>query len=121
MKKFLVVDDEPPVRKLLQEMLEEDAHEVVIAADAAEALALFDAQRFDAVFSDIGMPGMDGWELARILRERDETIPLALITGWGEIIGEEERAAARVNWVVTKPFSITQIAQIAEEVPERVK
>ena len=119
MTKFLVVDDEPPVRRLLQEMLEDEGHEVVIAGGGEEALALFDEQTFDAVFTDIGMPGMDGWELARELRARNEHLPLAVITGWGEIISDQARAAAQVNWILTKPFSLDQIADIAAQVTVR--
>jgi CheY-like chemotaxis protein len=119
MTKILVVDDEPPVRKLLQEMLEVEGHEVIIASGGAEALRLFDGQTFDAVFTDIGMSGMDGWELARQLRARDEKLPLAVITGWGEIISDQARAAAQVDWVLTKPFSLDQIADIAAEVTQR--
>lgn len=119
MTKILVVDDEPPVRKLLQEMLEVEGHEVIIASGGAEALALFDKQTFDAVFTDIGMSGMDGWELARQLRARDERLPLAVITGWGEIISDQARMAAQVDWVLTKPFSLDQIADIAAEATQR--
>ena len=56
--------------------------QAIAASSGAEALALFEAGNFDAVFTDIGMPGMSGWELARTIRERDTQLPLAVITGW---------------------------------------
>jgi signal transduction histidine kinase/ActR/RegA family two-component response regulator len=114
--KILVVDDEEAVRELLCEILEDAGCETAQAASGREALALFDAGRFDAVFTDIGMPGMSGWELARAVRERDADIPLAVITGWGEAVGDSQREAARVNWLMTKPFSMAQIVEIGEEV-----
>jgi CheY-like chemotaxis protein len=116
MAKILVVDDEEPVRQLLCEILEDAGCETAQAASGREALLLFDAERFDAVFTDIGMPGMSGWELARLTRERDARLPLAVFTGWGEAVSDSQKEAARVNWLVSKPFSMAQIVEIAEEV-----
>jgi len=62
---------------------------------------------------------MSGWELARAIRERDEDIPLAVITGWGEAVSSNEQETARVDWVVTKPFSIDRISELAVEVARR--
>jgi CheY-like chemotaxis protein len=78
--KFLVVDDEEAVRDLLRDILEKEGHEVTIAANGREALALFSEAHYAAVLMDVGLPGMSGWELARAVRERDERIPLAVIT-----------------------------------------
>jgi CheY-like chemotaxis protein len=55
------------------------------------------------------MPWMSGWELARLIRERNPEIPLAVLSGWGEAIGSEEKEAAQINWIVSKPFLIEQI------------
>jgi CheY-like chemotaxis protein len=114
--KILVVDDEDPVRELLCEILEEEGCLTARASGGAEALVLFDAETFDAVFTDIGMPGMSGWELSHAVRERDPDIPLAVITGWGEAVSDADRVAARVNWVLTKPFTLAQITQITSKV-----
>jgi signal transduction histidine kinase/CheY-like chemotaxis protein len=116
MVKVLVVDDEEAVRQLLCEILEDAGCEAAQAASGREALALFDAGRFDAVFTDIGMPGMSGWELAHAVRERDPDVPLAVITGWGETVGDSQREQARVNWLMSKPFSMAQIIQVCDEV-----
>ena len=64
---------------------------------------------------------MSGWELSRAIREIDSQIPLAVITGWGEIVSREEKAAGEVDWVLTKPFSMADILQLAEEVTSRKK
>jgi signal transduction histidine kinase/FixJ family two-component response regulator len=119
--KILVVDDEEPVRRLLCEILGEAGCEVVQAGSGRDALALFEAGRFDAVFTDIGMPGMSGWELARTLRERDPAIPLAVITGWGETVSSTQKDEARVEWLISKPFSMAQIVQLGGEIAERRK
>jgi signal transduction histidine kinase/ActR/RegA family two-component response regulator len=116
--RILVVDDEDAVREILCDILAEEGYATAQARGGAEALALLDAGDFDAVFTDIGMPGMSGWELARAVRARDASIPLAVITGWGEAVSAGDKAAARVNWVLAKPFTMTQINQIAEEVAQ---
>ena len=121
MTTILVVDDEARVRNLLKEILEESGYEVQVASDALEGLNLFKNNAFDAVFTDIGMPGMSGWELSRAIREINGQIPLALITGWGQIVSSEEKAAAEIDWVLTKPFSMADILQLAEEVTRRKK
>jgi signal transduction histidine kinase/CheY-like chemotaxis protein len=121
MAKILVVDDEEPVRQLLCEILEDAGCETVQASGGREAVAHFDAGHFDAVFTDIGMPGMSGWELARLLRERDPQIPLAVITGWGETVSSSQKEEARVDWLLSKPFSLAQIMQLGQEIVERRK
>jgi len=117
--KILVVDDEEHVRDLLHDILKKEGCEVVLAEGGREALSLFESETFDAIFTDVGMPGMSGWELARAVRERNKAIPLAVVTGWGEAVGSHERKAAGVDWVVAKPFDTLHIIEIAQEVFRR--
>jgi signal transduction histidine kinase/ActR/RegA family two-component response regulator len=117
--RILVVDDEEPVRELLCEILEGEGVEVTTAANGAEALVRFEPGRFDAVLTDLGMPGMNGWELLRRVSERDRQVPLAVITGWGDLVSTHEEKAARVEWVLTKPFAMSQICEIAQEITRR--
>jgi signal transduction histidine kinase/ActR/RegA family two-component response regulator len=114
--KMLVVDDEEAVRELLRDLLESEGCRVYLAPGGREALSLFAAQQFDGVFTDVGMPGMSGWELAHAIRQRNETIPIAVITGWGEAVGSDEQKEARVDWVVTKPFRAERISELAQEI-----
>jgi CheY-like chemotaxis protein len=71
---------------------------------------------FDAVFTDIGMPGMSGWELAREIRQINASIPIAVITGWGEAVGSHEQKEAGVNWVVPKPFTADRIVELVRDI-----
>ena len=113
---ILVVDDEGAVRELLRDLLESEGFRVYLAPGGREALNLFSAQPFDGVFTDVGMPGMSGWELAHAIRQRNETVPIAVITGWGEAVGSDEQKEARVDWVVTKPFRAERISELAQEI-----
>jgi FixJ family two-component response regulator len=68
------------------------------------------------VFTDVGMPGMSGWELAHAIREQSEMIPIAVITGWGEAVGSNEQKAAGVDWVIAKPFTADRISELVKEI-----
>ncbi|MCM3874227.1 MAG: response regulator [Pyrinomonadaceae bacterium] len=117
--KILVVDDEEEVSTLLRDILEDAGCETVNASRGLEALNLFKEGNFDAVFTDIGMPGMSGWELARAIRELDSKMPLAIITGWGDAVSMNERQAVQVDWVLSKPFSMAGIVEIVQEISRR--
>jgi CheY-like chemotaxis protein len=119
--RVLVVDDETHVRDVLIEALEVEGCEVVSAQSGEIALALFDQYqgRFDAVFTDIGMPEMSGWELVTEIRQRSKTVPLAIVSGWADAISVETRNAVNADWVIAKPFDINRISSIAQEIAQK--
>ncbi len=121
--RLLIVDDEITIRDVLAEALKAEGCEVVTAANGQEALELFEEYHgeFDAVFTDIGMPEMNGWELATAIRRRSENVALAIISGWADAISCSTRNAVKADWVVSKPFDIGLIAEIANEITERRK
>jgi DNA-binding NtrC family response regulator len=108
MARVLLVDDEPSVRAALRELVQSRGWEALVAASGAEALELVD--RADAVVTDFSMPGMDGMELLRAVRERDESLPVILLTARGS-----ERLAVRAIKAgayeyVPKPFDVDEMA-----------
>ena len=119
--RMLVVDDEDFVRDLLRDILEGENCEVCVAESGSEALSLFKENEFDGVFTDVGMPGMSGWELAREIRQINKQIPIAVITGWGEAVGSHEQKAAGVDWVVAKPFTADRISELVRDLSRRVE
>jgi CheY-like chemotaxis protein len=114
--RLLVVDDEYFLRDLLKDMLECEDCDVRLAASGNEALTMFQECKFDAVCTDVGMPGMSGWELAREIRQLDQRIPIAVITGWGEAVGSKEQKAAGVDWVIAKPFTTERVAELVRDI-----
>ena len=114
--RLLIVDDEDFVRDLLQEILEGEGCDVRLAASGSEALAMFQDFQFDAVCTDVGMPGMSGWELAREIRHLNQQIPIAVITGWGEAVGSNEQKAAGVDWVIAKPFTADRVVELVRDI-----
>jgi signal transduction histidine kinase/ActR/RegA family two-component response regulator len=119
--RVLVVDDETHVRDVLIEALEAEGCEVISAQSGDIALALFDQYegKIDAVFTDIGMPEMSGWELVNEIRERSKTLPLAIVSGWADAISIESRNSVKADWVIAKPFDIDKISDIAQQIAQR--
>ena len=93
-KRILAVDDTEFFRELVREYLEAEGYEVITAADGAAALRNLEAGQFDLVVSDIEMPVMDGWELARTIRQRPESarLPLLALT---TLSSDADRARAK--------------------------
>lgn len=117
--RVMVVEDEEPVRELLRDILESEGHSVTLAVSGHDALSIYEPTKFDAIFTDVGMPGMSGWEMARAIRERDRRTQIAVITGWGEGVSSNEQEEAQVDWVVTKPFTTSRIIELAKEVSDK--
>ncbi len=117
--RLLVVDDEHFVRDLLGDILEGENCDVYLAEDGSKGLSFFREIEFDGVFTDVGMPGMSGWELAREIRLINKQIPIAVITGWGEAVGSHEQKAAGVDWIIAKPFTADRIAELVHEIGAR--
>ena len=119
--RVMVVDDETHVREVLIEALEVEGCEVVSAQSGEIALALYDQYegKFDALFTDIGMPDMTGWELVTEIRKHTQTMPIAIISGWADAISLETKNAVKADWVVAKPFDIDKICKIAQEITQR--
>src|SRR5690606_1861571 len=90
-RRILVADDNKDSATVVATLLQQLGHYVVCAHDGHEALAIFNKEPFDILLLDVGMPGMDGLELARRIRAQQlESQPLiAAITGWGNV--EDER------------------------------
>ena len=88
--RVLVVDDNPQVLATLVEMIRRVGHTVTPAVTGRAALQEFAAGEFDVVVTNVGMAGMNGWELTERLRALDARVPLLFITGWG--LREEDRA-----------------------------
>ncbi len=116
MPRVLLVDDEPSVRAALRELVQGRGWEPLLARSGAEALDLVD--RADAVVTDFSMPEMDGMELLRAVHERDESLPVILLTAHGS-----ERLAVRAIRAgayeyVTKPFDVDEMLVALERALE---
>jgi signal transduction histidine kinase len=108
-RRVLLVDDQPEVRNSIGEMLRALGHQVTLAADGNAALTMALRQRLDVVVTDLGMPGMNGIELARRLRTVAPDAAVVLMTGWG--LESKDETPENVTTVLNKPLTMTRLAQ----------
>ncbi|HWS54504.1 MAG TPA: response regulator, partial [Pyrinomonadaceae bacterium] len=109
----LVVDDEEAVRMTLSEMVTALGHRVTQADGGPAALRAVEGGEFDLVFSDLSMPEMDGWEVAREIRRRRPGARVVIVTGYGkEAARAGGEAAAAADAVIGKPFDFRQIEEM---------
>ena len=102
----LVVDDVSDVTEMLSVLMTHAGYEVSTASSAHDAIALARENHFDIIISDIGMPGMNGYELAETLRTLPgyETIPMVAVTGYSMFDDRNRSLTAGFNEHVTKPI-----------------
>ncbi|QUQ69325.1 response regulator transcription factor [Kutzneria sp. CA-103260] len=118
--RVLVVDDDETVRDVVRRYLERDGHEVVVAGDGESALELVARQLPDLIVLDLMLPGIDGLEVCRRLRQR-HSVPIVMLTALGE---EEDRVVGLqlgADDYVTKPFSPRELALRVGSVLRRAK
>jgi signal transduction histidine kinase/CheY-like chemotaxis protein len=112
----LVVDDEEPVGTVLGDMLESAGHKVVVVDDGAEAIARVRAEPFDLVLTDLAMPNVSGWQVARAVKEIAPRVPVFLVTGFGVELSADERRAHGVDRVLVKPLKVEEILNAVADV-----
>jgi len=104
-RRVLVVDDDVDNARMMAEVLGDEGYDVKVAHNGKEALALWEAGRFDAALLDALMPDQSGWELARALRQRSPTVLMAMVTG-ADVRGQNRESLALVDAVFRKPVDI---------------
>jgi len=115
LRKVLVVDDDPVVGKSFNRVLSDKGYIVVTAEDGYDALMKLKAEKYDVVFTDIKMPGMDGLEVAERVKARQPWVPVVIVTGYGSKASEERARAAGVADFLRKPLSPDMIEHSAAE------
>ncbi|CAG0992033.1 response regulator transcription factor [Geobacter sp.] len=106
-KKILAVDDEPNILMSIEFILEMEGFEVHIARDGEEALEVAERVRPDLILLDVNMPRKDGYEVCRILREREDTsgTKVIMLTAKGQTLEKKKGLEVGADEYVTKPFS----------------
>jgi CheY-like chemotaxis protein len=113
----LVVDDVADVTEMLAVLLTHAGYNVVTAASARAALEAARARQFDVIISDIGMPEMNGYQLAREMRTLPgyETIPMVAVTGYSMFDDKERSTNAGFNAHMTKPIDPHALIDLIEQ------
>lgn len=113
--RILYIDDEPLLRDLMKSMLGSHGHRVQVADDGESGLGAFRNARdrsepFDVVITDLGMPYMDGRQVAHMLKTESPTTPVIMMTGWGSML-EEDEEPLYVDSVISKPPQMMEISK----------
>ena len=105
---ILCIDDETLLRELLKEMLEREGHEVVLTDNGQSGLDEFRVaseqnRPFDLVITDLGMPHLDGRQVAKTIKHESPHTPVVMLTGWGAFMNEDGTGPAEVDAILSKP------------------
>jgi len=106
--KVLVVDDEPPIRKLLRMGLSTQGYEILEAPNGKASLDLL-SQNPDLVILDLGLPDMQGLELLRMMRARNEAVPIVVLSSRGDEVGKVQALDLGADDYITKPFGMDEL------------
>lgn len=107
--RVLVIDDESVVREVLADVLEEQGHSVLQVGTGIDGLARLTEAPVDIIFTDLSMPEMDGWAVARIVRQKFPQIKIVLVTGYGVSVSQPSDQPDLVDSIIGKPFEYEDI------------
>ena len=104
----LFIDDDPQVRELMEVCLTQFKHRVMIASGGRQGIELFrtamlEKQPYEVVITDLGMPEVDGRQVARTIKAESPLTPIIMLTGWGAMMKEDGEPVPGVDIVVSKP------------------
>jgi len=106
--KILVIDDEPPIRKLLRMGLSTQGYEILDAPNGKTALTLLD-NKPDLVILDLGLPDIQGHDLLRMIRARNDSVPIVVLSSRGDEAGKVQALDLGADDYVTKPFGMDEL------------
>jgi two-component system KDP operon response regulator KdpE len=106
--KVLVIDDEPPIRKLLRMGLSTQGYEILEAANGKASLELL-GQKPDLIILDLGLPDIQGLDLLRMIRGRNESVPIVVLSSRGDETGKVQALDLGADDYVTKPFGMEEL------------
>jgi DNA-binding NtrC family response regulator len=112
--RLLIAEDDPDLRDLLQDDLEDAGYETVLATDGRVALAHIERERefFDLLITDVNMPGLTGTELLAAMREQRAEAPVIVITAFGSVEQAVELVKAGAYQYLTKPFETVELLRV---------
>ena len=123
--RILIVEDETSLGRAAARVLARDGHEAVAVESAEEALVVLGGcdsrQSFDVVISDVGLPGMSGWQLAFLMRASYPDVAIVITSGWAVALSDDEMARLGIapEDFVSKPYSRDDLRRVLASVASR--
>jgi CheY-like chemotaxis protein len=111
---ILCIDDDPRIREFMTDCLAHFEHRVMVAPGGKQGLELFrtatrENHPYQVVITDLGMPGLDGRQVARMIKAESPQTPVIMMTGWGAMMEAEGEKTPAVDVVVNKPPRMTEL------------
>jgi signal transduction histidine kinase len=119
--RVLIVDDEPKTLSISKDILALDGYEIETARDARQALEVFERAPFDAIVTDIRMPGMGGIDLLERIRERDQEVPVVILTGYATLETATRAVARGAFDYLFKPIDFEKLRATLRRAVERFR
>lgn len=118
--RILLVDDDPLILKSVGDTLGDDGHWIIRANGGQEGIDSFSklverGEKIDIVFTDLGMPHVDGRKVAAAIKEKSPSTPVILLTGWGKRLVEENEVPPFVDKVLSKPPKLTELRAVLRD------
>jgi CheY-like chemotaxis protein len=114
--RVLVVDDEENICFILDEFLSECGHKVKTVDNGADAINLIKFEDFDLVLCDLAMPDVSGYDVVEVLNSLEKSPKIGIITGWNEEFKPVEGQEFKVDFVVRKPFDLSELVKHINDV-----
>jgi DNA-binding NtrC family response regulator len=114
-KNILLIDDDANLNRVLKQQLQDEGYHVTSARDGESGLQLFRTGSFDIVISDLAMPGINGMEVLRTVRDQNEAVIFILITAYGTVEDAVKACRLGADDFLTKPFGIEQLRFVIEK------
>lgn len=111
---ILIVDDDPMVRGVLEQLLQRKGYNIKGVDSAREALEFMKSNKVDLVVSDISMPVMSGYELLQVIKKSFPQVGVIMMTGYGDAFSVKEALSLGADEYITKPFKGQEVALIIE-------
>ena len=113
--KILLVEDEKSIGEVLCNILLFFGHEVDFVDNGSDGIKKFQENEFDLVITDLGMPGISGFDVAKEIKQVNCNTPVILITGWGIQLDKKELRERGVDLVINKPFQMQQVLSLIQD------
>ncbi len=107
---ILIIDDESNIGSIMSEILSRHGHQVCVFDSGKAAIEAFKEGSYNLLITDLGLPGISGWEVINIVRQIDPDVVTGVMTGWD--VSEEEAKQKGVDFLINKPFDATQLVQV---------
>jgi len=114
--RILIVDDNENISNLLQDIISLEDHEATVSLTGTDAMNQLGNASFDLAFCDLTLPDISGWEVIEHIQQHSPETSIAVISGLGDAIPQDELDSHRIRLVVNKPFQVGDIQSVLHSV-----